>query len=124
MKEVVMLQMVVLVLDDLEHSAAILEAWEEAGTSGVTLLESTGLGRLRRRLKMRDDLPLMPSLSAVLGQREEQHRTIFTIVDDDTMVDALFDATQQITGDLTEPNRGIMFVLPVVRAVGLWKPTT
>lgn len=118
-----MLQMVVLVLDDLESSAAILEAWEQAGTHGVTLLESTGLGRLRRRLKMRDDLPLMPSLSAVLGLREEQHRTIFTIVDDEEMVNKLFDATQEITGDLTEPNRGIMFVLPVTRAVGLWKPT-
>lgn len=118
-----MYQMVVLVLDDLDHSAAILEAWEQAGTNGVTLFESTGLGRLRRRLRLRDDLPLMPSLAAVLHLREEQHRTIFTIVDDEAMVDRLFDVTQQITGDLTEPNRGIMFVLPVTRAVGLWKPS-
>ena len=110
-----MMQMVVLVLDNLEHSAAILEAWEEVGTSGVTILESTGLGRLnRQRMSMRDDLPLMPSLSSVLATREEHHRTIFTIVDSDEMVDRLFEVTQEITGDLTAPNRGIMFVLPVL----------
>jgi nitrogen regulatory protein PII len=114
-----MLHMVVLVLDDLDKSAAVLEAWEAAGVTGITILESTGLGRMKSRLTVRDDAPLMPSLAWLLQHREEQHRTIFTLVESDAMVDRLVDATQKITGDLDAPNRGILFVLPVARAVGL-----
>ncbi len=54
--------LVVLIVDDPDHCPAILNAWEEAGVSGVTILESSGLGRLRQGGLM-DDLPLMPSLS-------------------------------------------------------------
>ena len=118
-EESIMYQMVVLVLDDLDKSAAILEAWERAGVSGVTILESTGLGRLHRNLGAMDDLPLMPSLQRMLRTREEQHRTIFTLVEGDTLVDTLIRATEEITGDLNEANRGIIFVLPVMRVIGI-----
>ncbi|MEZ4584367.1 MAG: P-II family nitrogen regulator [Caldilineaceae bacterium] len=117
-----MIRMVVLVLDGLDKSAAVLEAWEEAGVSGITILESTGMGRVRSRMAMRDDAPLMPSLAWLLQHREEQHRTIFTLVESDEMVDRLIQVTQTITGDLDAPNRGILFVLPVLQAVGLAHP--
>lgn len=35
------------------------------------------------------------------------------------MVDRLIKVTQQITGGLDAPNRGVLFVLPVARAIGL-----
>lgn len=50
-----MAHLLVFVLDNLEQCPAILEAWEEAGVSGVTILEGSGLGRLRGA--MQDDLP-------------------------------------------------------------------
>lgn len=117
-----MIRMVVLVLDDLNKSAEVLEAWEQAGVTGITILESTGLGRMKSRLAVRDDAPLMPSLAWLLQHREEQHRTIFTLVESDDMVDRLIAVTQEITGDLDAPNRGILFVLPVLRTVGLAHP--
>ena len=40
--------MVVLVVDDVEQCPAVLDAWEEIGVSGVTILASTGLGRVRK----------------------------------------------------------------------------
>ena len=43
-----MAHLLVFVLDNLEQCSDILNAWEEAGTPGVTILESTGLARLRR----------------------------------------------------------------------------
>jgi hypothetical protein len=62
-----MAHLVVFVLDNLEQCSAVLEAWEEAGALGVTILESTGLRRLRG--VMRDDLPLLPSLRDLLVAR-------------------------------------------------------
>lgn len=112
--------MVLFVLDELEKSADVLQAWEDAGCSGITIMETTGLGRLRRlQGGARDDFPLLPSLRSLLRSREEQHRTFFSVVDSEAMVDTLVARTQEIVGDLAAAHRGVIFVLPVVRAIGL-----
>ncbi len=110
--------LVVLIVDDPDRCPAILDAWEEAGVSGVTILESSGLGRLRQG-GLRDDLPLMPSLSEILEGEEVHHRTLLTVVKDEPMVDRLEEIVRRIIGDLDEPNSGFLFVVPVLRAVGL-----
>ena len=51
--------------------------------------------------------------------REEPHRTLFTVVRDEAMVDRIFEATEMILGDLKEPNKGILFALPVARTFGI-----
>lgn len=114
-----MYQMVVLVMQELEKASQVIQAWEKAGVSGITIIESTGIGRERAERAYRDDLPIMPSLTQLLETREEEHRTIFTLVDNNALVDALIDATQEITGDLDGANKGILFVTPVTRAVGV-----
>jgi nitrogen regulatory protein PII len=110
--------MILLVLDDVNQCSRILEAWEAQGVGGVTILESTGLGRVRK-LSIRDDMPLMPSLSRLLQTREERHRTLFTVVETDEMVDQVVDATETILGNMENPHNGVIFVLPVSRVVGL-----
>ena len=111
--------MVMLVLDDIRACSTVLDAWEKVGTRGITILESTGLGRVRKAMGMRDDIPLMPSLISLLQSREERHRTLISVVDSEEMVDELIATTEQITGDLQAPNKGVIFVLPVLRAIGL-----
>ena len=111
--------MVIAVIDELAQCPAVLEAWEKAGAKGITILESTGMGRLRQGMNLRDDLPLMPSLRNLFKTREEPHRTLFTIVRDEATIDRIHEATEIILGDLKEPNKGILFVLPVVRAFGI-----
>ena len=113
--------MVLLVLDDVERSEELLNAWEAVGAKGVTVWESTGLVRIRRA-SLQDDVPLMPSLAELLRQGEERHRTMFTVVEDETTVDRLIEAATKVAGNLNEPNTGVLFVLPVVRAIGLDRP--
>jgi nitrogen regulatory protein P-II 1 len=113
------MNLVVLILDCTELCPDLLHAWEEAGAVGITILESTGLGRLRGL--MRDDLPLMPSLRDVLASQEEHHRTLFAVVPDEVIVDRIVAATEQVIGDLSQPNSGLLFVVPVSRVVGLQK---
>ena len=113
-----MYHMILLILDKLEQCPSVLDAWDAAGAAGITILESTGLARARKSA-LRDDLPLMPSIDSLLKGREEHHRTIFTVVDNETQVDRIIEATETITGNLDEPNSGVLFVLPVARAVGL-----
>ena len=111
--------MVIAVIDDLAQCPSILRAWEDAGVAGITILESTGLGRIRQGEHLRDDLPLMPSLRDLMQTREEHHRTMFTIVNDEEMVDLIYEATENVLGDLDQPNKGILFAVPVARAYGI-----
>ena len=110
--------MVMMVINDLDNSTPILEAWEATGVGGITILESSGLGRMRNATRW-EDLPLMPSLSDFLKIPEHRHRTIFTVVDSEERVDQLIKATEKIVGDMEQPDNGVIFVLPVLRAHGL-----
>lgn len=110
--------LVVIVVDNPDNCHPILDAWEELGVSGITILESTGLGRLRQA-ELRYDMPLMPSLRDFIGVREEPHRTLFSVVKDQEMVDQMVSAAQEIIGNLDDPSTGFLFVVPVSQAYGL-----
>ncbi|MBN1135750.1 MAG: hypothetical protein JXM73_04150 [Anaerolineae bacterium] len=113
------MHLVVFVIDCVEQCSDLLSAWEQAGAVGITILDSTGLRRLRAA--MRDDLPLIPSMRDLLAGQEAHHRTLFTVVPDEATVDRIAAATQQVVGDLSQPNSGFLFVVPVSRALGLQK---
>jgi len=111
---------IVFVLDNPDQCREILDAWENAGTRGVTILESSGLGRIRRA-GIRDDLPLMPSLSDIFTNTETRHRTLFTVVKSQSQIEAIVKATKSVVGDLEKPDTGFLFVVPVSQVYGVSK---
>jgi nitrogen regulatory protein P-II 1 len=115
--------MILFVLHDPNLLRDVLEAWEKAGVSGITVLLSTGLRRLQTRDVLREDIPLIPSIEDLLQQEERLNRTLFTVVKDDVMVDKIIEATQSIVGDLNLPHTGILTVIPVERVYGLDRKT-
>ena len=116
-----MANLVVLVLECTEVCHEILNVWEEVGASGATILESTGLARIRGAV--RDDLPLVPSLRDLLKVDEMHNRTIFTMIDDDEVLERVLEVTQENV-DFTQPNSGLMFVVPVSQVFGLKRHDT
>jgi len=111
---------VLFVLHDYEKLEDLLDAWEEVGVRGATILRSSGMGRVRQ-MALRDDLPLIPSLDALFEHEEYLNRTLFTVVDEEAMIDRLVDVTQGVVGDLSQPETGFLVVLPALRAYGLNK---
>ncbi len=114
-----MAHLLVFVLDNMEQCQDILDAWEGAGVPGVTILESTGLGRLRGGA--RDDLPLMPSLRDLLASRELRHRTLFSVIEDEETLQRVIAATERVIGDFSRHRTGLLFVVPVTQVLGLKK---
>lgn len=114
-----MAYLVVLVLDDPDLCDPLLDAWEQAGARGVTILESSGIGR--RRASLRDDLPLMPSLRDLLRGDEEHHRTFLSVVKDESQVEALYEAAQRVAGDFSQSHTGVLFAMPLSHVYGLNK---
>jgi nitrogen regulatory protein PII len=120
---------VLLVLHQVELLDSILEAWEAAGVSGITVIPTTGIGRLREKFALRDDMPIIPSLNDLLSEPVEEllNRTVFSIVDDDALVDRLIAASEKVLGDMFQPRTGIIAVIPLARVHGMnrnWKKGT
>lgn len=114
-----MSSMVVLVMHDLSHFTDVLSAWRSAGAPAVTILE--GLGSREPKEQALRELPMMPSVRDVLQAEEMPRTTIFSVVPDE-VVDRLTQATVEVLGDLSEPGKGILFVLPVAQVLGLRPP--
>jgi hypothetical protein len=112
------MKMILFVLHDATKVQDLLKAWKGVGASGATVLFSTGMGRVIQKDTLRDDLPLMPSLSDFYIQSEELSRTIFTVINDD-LVEPIIALTEQIAGDLDIPGNGILVVLPIEKVRGL-----
>ena len=111
---------VVAVLPSLETSQVVLSAWEAFGVTGITILESIGLHKLRQLRAQRDDVPLFPSLRHLLEEEEYHHRTIFVVVDDAFDLEGLIGVTEKaVGGNFNAPNSGLLFVMPVTRVLGL-----
>lgn len=115
------MQLILFVLNDPDMLDDIISAWEEVGIGGITILPSTGMARIREKGAWRDDLPLIPSLDDFHDYVEAFNRTLFTVVDSDEMVDKVIEATQKITGDLNDPNTGILVSLPVNKYRGIFR---
>ncbi|MBE0688768.1 MAG: hypothetical protein IH587_01445 [Anaerolineae bacterium] len=118
------MKLVILITAKIELGLEVAQSWQDAGAPGVTILRAHGLHTLQKELERGDiELPRMiasmaSAMAALIENVEERGEMIFSLVDDD-MVDALIDQTNQVLGDLTTPNSGVLFVLPVERAVGV-----
>jgi nitrogen regulatory protein PII len=112
-------------MSDVKRCEDVLDAWQKFGVTGVTILESLGAHKVQQVRAMRDDLPLIPSLRHLLEGEEYHHRTAFVVLDDDFDLDKFIEATEQaVGGDFDAPDTGILFVIPVTRALGMrpyWK---
>lgn len=113
--------LVTFVLHNPDLIEELLEAWNKIGVDGATVLFSSGMGRLRQKQGMRDDLPLIPSLDDFYEAPQTLGRTIFTVIKDEAMIETILAATQTLVGDLNKPETGILIVTPILRAYGLEK---
>jgi hypothetical protein len=105
--------MIFFVLDNPDQLEAILQAWEQAGIRGATIIESTGINRHLQRL-----IP-MRYLFQSQGSAEEGHLTLLAIVEAQKDVNACLQATETITGNLDDPNTGVFASWPLMTVKGL-----
>ena len=116
-----MTKLVILITAQLDNAHRVAEAWQAAGAPGVTFVESHGLRRLQNAAGKRDAeiLTGMVSILEILRANEQTSLIVMSLVNDDALVSQLFNATEQILGDMEAPNNGIVFSIDVERAIGI-----
>lgn len=108
--------LLVMVLDDSQRLNEVLAAWETAGVTGITILESTGVHRIFLRRKAE---PAFAGFSQILGGGRVGHNTLLAVIEKMDVAEAAVAATEAVLGELAQPNKGIIFVVPVAKAWGL-----
>jgi hypothetical protein len=114
-----MYSLVLMVMFEVGKLDAVMAAWRAAGAPAITILDSVGTREMDEHGRS-DDLPLMPTIKDLLRGDDSPRKTMFTIIEN-PVVDPIIEATEGILGDLTQPRKGILVVLPLGRVVGYRK---
>jgi len=105
--------MIMLVLDNPDYLDQVLKDWKQAGISGATIVESTGIQHLRKM-----NVP-MNYLYQTPGLIEEGHITLFVIVESELLVQDCLQITEQIVGNLERPDTGVFAAWPLAYVRGV-----
>ncbi len=90
-----------------ELLSSILLEFNNKGISGATVFESMGMGYL-----MAENAPIFARLSQVAMGSTAPSRTLMAIIEDH-QVELAVEIIEDVIGDLTQPNTGIVFTVPV-----------
>lgn len=113
------MQVLFLVLDKTELLNAVLRVFLECGIRGATIVNSTGMGRVLSR-----EVPLFADLRSMFDDGRQYNYTIFAVVKDEEKIDRLIGRLEEVLGGLEQPETGILFTVPVGRAIGLTREAT
>lgn len=106
-----------LVLNEVEYLDDILDAFVDVGVKGATILDSQGMGSA-----LSDggkNLPFIGSLRNLLNEARPYNKTIFTVIEDDEILEDAVKAVKEILGDMDKPGVGLMFTLPIGKIYGM-----
>jgi hypothetical protein len=113
--------MIMFVSRTVEQASDMLDVWVKAGVTGVTILESAGLQQTLENSGIREDVGIVFSLKSLMRAQEIHHRTLFSAIQDETILNRVVQATTAYVKDWSLPNAGVLFVWPLSHAYGLNK---
>ncbi len=111
------MELLVLVIDRGDKLDSILSGFVEIGVTGATVIESQGMARQLSEASA--TAPVFAGLQELLAGSRPHSTTVFSVIETQEKLDAAVAMIQEKCGDMTNPGTGIVFTVPVSRAVGL-----
>ena len=107
--------MLILILKKVELVDELMERLAEAGVKGGTILEGTGMAKT---LVNMEDVPIFGMLRHILSDEEKLKSKVLLFVLKNNQVMIAREKIKEVIGDLTKPNTGIMFSIPITEVEG------
>lgn len=105
-----------IVLNQTEYLSEILFTMKRQGIRGATVIESMGASSVSKNIY---NIPVVGGLVKSIDGDTTYNKTIFSIIEREEQVErAMAHVEKIIGGDMKQPNKGIMFVLPVTHMRG------
>ncbi|MBW7572931.1 P-II family nitrogen regulator [Caproiciproducens faecalis] len=108
------------VLNKTEKLDAVLTAFAHRNIKGATVLESMGMARLLSRKHDEDEIPFLGSLRTLLNPEREKNNVIFAVIEDDQLQEAV-KIIEEVVGDLSVNNSGVVFSVPIDYSKGIFE---
>lgn len=108
------MKIVVFVLNKEHLMEKVLQAYMEAGVNGATVLDSEGMGHF-----LSYAVPLFADFKAFMKGNKPYNKTIFSVIEDESVIPELEKLLDEVCGGLDEPGTGIFFTMPVDYVRGL-----
>lgn len=102
------MKLLVFVLHKIEKLEDVLKSFNEQEIKGATIINSTGMAQT---LAASDEL-VFRTLRQVLDLDRTENRTILVLLKE-REVEVAIDAITRVVGDLSKPDTGILFTVPV-----------
>ena len=102
-------ELLVLVLNKINVVDDLLIELNDAGIHGATVINSTGMAHA---LASREDSLAISSFRAFFGHDREENRTVFIVLPKE-MIPAARNVIRHAVGDLSRPDTGILFTMPL-----------
>ncbi len=114
-----MAKLLMIILNDTQILPDLLEVWREIGVPGTTILKSAGGHRTRTWLGRVG----LGALNNLFEARDVQTRTVFAVFEDDDLLNQAVAEAERLVGGFDCPDSGLVLVLPVEQAKGIFKAT-
>lgn len=88
----------------------IMQKLAETGVKGGTIVDGTGMAKA---LVNMDDIPIFGMLRHMLVDEEKLTSKLLIFVLKEEQVKVTRETIKEVIGDLSEPNTGIMFTIPI-----------
>ena len=110
------MQLLVIILKKSEVVDTLMRELARAGVHGGTVLESAGMAK---SLSGARDMPIMLAIGEILeGKPIKNSKTIMIALPDERLEIAK-NVVHEVCGDLSKPNAGVMFALPISFSEGI-----
>lgn len=114
-----MAQLLMVIVDDLKALPKLLSAWRKAGVPGVTIVPSAGAYRTATWLSRVG----LGALDRLFEVDEVRQRMLLTAIEDDDLLQVAIAEAERVIGDFSQPNTGLLVVIPLMQVKGLQKKT-
>ncbi len=111
-----------LVLNKTNYLDDILSTFVDIGVKGATILDSQGMASAIAN-NLERQVPLFGSLKSFLDNSRPYNKTVFTVIEDEELLNKAIQSVKNIVGDINQPGIGLMFSIPIGRVYGLQSNT-
>ena len=114
------MRLLLFVLNKTEKLDSLLAEFARENIGGATVIESMGMARLLSHKHDEDEIPFLGSLRTLLNPEREKSNVILAAIEDEQLTTAV-KVIEQVVGDLSVRDTGVIFSMPIDYTKGIYK---
>lgn len=112
-----MTQLLIVILHKPTQLPGLLEEWQKLGVPGLTIVDGAGGHRARGWLKQVG----LSAVNEIFFSGEAQSKILISAMEDETLLKQAIAVAEDVVGGFNDPDKGVLFVLPISYAQGITK---